>query len=73
MTSGWPSLMWPGWWSPGGRVRQVLGPLRTAHRNTTATTDREERPLVVEDDGRQAWLDRAACRDLLTILDPPCP
>jgi WhiB family redox-sensing transcriptional regulator len=45
-----------------GRVRQVLGPLRTAHRNTTAT-DREPRPLVVEDDGRQGWLDRAACRD----------
>jgi WhiB family transcriptional regulator, redox-sensing transcriptional regulator len=47
-----------------GRVRQVLGPLRTAHRNATATTDRGERPQVVEDDGRQAWLDRAACRDL---------
>jgi len=44
-----------------GRVRQVLGPLRTAHRNSTS--DRAERPLVVEDDGRQAWLDRAACRD----------
>jgi WhiB family redox-sensing transcriptional regulator len=46
-----------------GRVRQVLGPLRTAHRNTTAPTDRGERPVVVEDDGRQAWLDQAACRD----------
>jgi WhiB family transcriptional regulator, redox-sensing transcriptional regulator len=46
-----------------GRVRQVLGPLRTAHRNTTATTDRAEPPVVVEDGGRQAWLDRAACRD----------
>jgi WhiB family redox-sensing transcriptional regulator len=46
-----------------GRVRQVLGPLRTAHRNTTAPTDRGERPVVVEDDGRHAWLDRAACRD----------
>jgi WhiB family redox-sensing transcriptional regulator len=44
-----------------GRVRQVLGPLRTAHRN--ATTDQAERLLVVEDDGRQGWLDRAACRD----------
>jgi WhiB family redox-sensing transcriptional regulator len=44
-----------------GRVRQVLGPLRSAHRNTTATSDRAERP-VVEDGGRQAWLDRAACR-----------
>jgi WhiB family redox-sensing transcriptional regulator len=44
-----------------GRVRQVLGPLRTAHRNTT--TDRGERPLLVEDDGPQAWLDHAACRD----------
>jgi WhiB family transcriptional regulator, redox-sensing transcriptional regulator len=47
-----------------GRVRQVLGPLRTAQRNTTAPTDRGERPVVVEDDGRQAWLDQAACRDL---------
>jgi WhiB family redox-sensing transcriptional regulator len=46
-----------------GRVRQVLGPLRTAHRNTTASTDREARPLVVEDDGPQRWLDQAACRD----------
>jgi WhiB family redox-sensing transcriptional regulator len=45
-----------------GRVRQVLGPLRTAHRN--ATSDRAERLVVVEDGGRQAWLDRAACRDL---------
>jgi WhiB family redox-sensing transcriptional regulator len=45
-----------------GRVRQVLGPLRTAHRNTA--TDRGERPAVVEDGDRQAWLDRAACRDL---------
>src|SRR5215211_4745288 len=47
-----------------GRVRQVLGPLRTAHRTTTDSPDRGERPVVVEDDGRQAWLDRAACRDL---------
>jgi WhiB family redox-sensing transcriptional regulator len=47
-----------------GRVRQVLGPLRTAHRNATAATDRGARPLVVEDDGPHAWLDRAACRDL---------
>jgi Transcription factor WhiB len=46
-----------------GRVRQVLGPLRTAHRNTAAI-DRAERPLVIEDDGQQAWLDQAACRDL---------
>jgi hypothetical protein len=46
-----------------GRVRQVLGPLRTAHRNA-ATSDPPERPVVVEDDGPQGWLDRAACRDL---------
>jgi WhiB family redox-sensing transcriptional regulator len=46
-----------------GRVRQVLGPLRTAHRNTTAASDREERPVGVEDGGPQGWLDRAACRD----------
>jgi WhiB family transcriptional regulator, redox-sensing transcriptional regulator len=44
-----------------GRVRQVLGPLRTAYRNTTS--DRPEPPVVVDDDSRQAWLDRAACRD----------
>jgi WhiB family redox-sensing transcriptional regulator len=44
-----------------GRVRQILGPLRTAHRN--ATTDQATRPVVIEDDGRQAWLDQAACRD----------
>jgi WhiB family transcriptional regulator, redox-sensing transcriptional regulator len=47
-----------------GRVRQVLGPLRTAQRTSTDSADRAERPVVVEDDGRQAWLDRAACRDL---------
>ena len=47
-----------------GRVRQVLGPLRTAHRNATATTDQGERPVLVEDDGRQGWLDQAACRGL---------
>jgi WhiB family transcriptional regulator, redox-sensing transcriptional regulator len=47
-----------------GRVRQVLGPLRTAHRNA-AKAERADRPVaVVEDDGRQAWLDRAACQDL---------
>jgi WhiB family transcriptional regulator, redox-sensing transcriptional regulator len=45
-----------------GRVRQVLGPLRTAHRN--ATSDQVERPVMIEDGGRQAWLDQAACRDL---------
>jgi TraM recognition site of TraD and TraG/Transcription factor WhiB len=45
-----------------GRVRQVLGPLRTNHRN--ATTGQAARPLVVEDGGRQGWLDQAACRDL---------
>jgi WhiB family redox-sensing transcriptional regulator len=44
-----------------GRVRQVLGPLRTAHR-TAAQAERAERPVVVEDGGRQAWLDQAACR-----------
>ena len=47
-----------------GRVRQVLGPLRTAQRTTTDSADPAERPVVVEDDGRQAWLDQAACRDL---------
>jgi len=46
-----------------GRVRQVLGPLRTAQRTSTDSADRGERPVVVEDDGRQGWLDRAACRD----------
>jgi WhiB family redox-sensing transcriptional regulator len=46
-----------------GRVRQVLGPLRTAHRHTTEN-DRAGQPVaVIEDGGRQAWLDQAACRD----------
>jgi WhiB family transcriptional regulator, redox-sensing transcriptional regulator len=47
-----------------GRVRQVLGPLRTAHRQA-AEAERAAGPVaVIEDDGRQAWLDQAACRDL---------
>jgi WhiB family redox-sensing transcriptional regulator len=45
------------------RVRQVLGPLRTAHRNATEVERAEGPVAVVEDGGRQAWLDRAACRD----------
>jgi WhiB family transcriptional regulator, redox-sensing transcriptional regulator len=46
-----------------GRVRQVLGPLRTAHRNATEA-ERAAGPIaVIEDDGQQAWLDQAACRD----------
>jgi WhiB family redox-sensing transcriptional regulator len=46
-----------------GRVRQVLGPLRTAHRQA-AQAERAGQPLtVVEDGGRQGWLDQAACRD----------
>jgi hypothetical protein len=44
-----------------GRVRQILGPLRTAHRNAEA--ERAAGPIaVIEDDGRRAWLDQAACR-----------
>jgi WhiB family redox-sensing transcriptional regulator len=46
-----------------GRVRQVLGPLRTAHRHTREAERGREPVTVVEDDGPQAWLDRAACRD----------
>ena len=47
-----------------GRVRQVLGPLRTAHRNITEA-ERTSLPVaMIEDGGRQAWLDGAACRDL---------
>jgi WhiB family redox-sensing transcriptional regulator len=46
-----------------GRVRQVLGPLRTARRHA-AEAERAGRPVaVVEDGGRQGWLDQAACRD----------
>jgi WhiB family transcriptional regulator, redox-sensing transcriptional regulator len=46
-----------------GRVRQVLGPLRTAHRQA-AEAERSGRPVaVIEDGGRQGWLDQAACRD----------
>jgi WhiB family transcriptional regulator, redox-sensing transcriptional regulator len=47
-----------------GRVRQVLGPLRTAHRNATEVERAAGPVAVVEDDGRQGWLDQAACRDL---------
>jgi WhiB family redox-sensing transcriptional regulator len=47
-----------------GRVRQVLGPLRTARRQA-AEAERPGRPIaVIEDDGRQGWLDQAACREL---------
>jgi hypothetical protein len=47
-----------------GRVRQVLGPLRTAHRNAVEA-ERADGPIaVIEDGGRQAWLDQAACREL---------
>src|SRR5215207_7181471 len=46
-----------------GRVRQVLGPLRTAHRHATQAERAGQPVAVVEDDGRQAWLDQAACRD----------
>src|SRR5215211_509716 len=47
-----------------GRVRQVLGPLRTAHRKAAEAERAAEPVAVIEDDGRQAWLDQAACRDL---------
>jgi WhiB family transcriptional regulator, redox-sensing transcriptional regulator len=47
-----------------GRVRQVLGPLRTAHRHTTEAERAGQPVAVIEDGGRQAWLDQAACRDL---------
>jgi WhiB family redox-sensing transcriptional regulator len=47
-----------------GRVRQVLGPLRTAHRHATDAERAAEPVAVIEEDGRQAWLDQAACRDL---------
>jgi WhiB family transcriptional regulator, redox-sensing transcriptional regulator len=47
-----------------GRVRQILGPLRTAHRHATQVERAAEPMAVVEDDGRQGWLDQAACRDL---------
>jgi WhiB family transcriptional regulator, redox-sensing transcriptional regulator len=46
-----------------GRVRQVLGPLRTAHRRATEAERATGPGVVVEDDGREAWLDQAACRD----------
>jgi WhiB family redox-sensing transcriptional regulator len=46
-----------------GRVRQVLGPLRTARRHATEA-ERAGRPVaVIDDGGRQGWLDQAACRD----------
>jgi WhiB family transcriptional regulator, redox-sensing transcriptional regulator len=46
-----------------GRVRQVLGPLRTAHRHAEEAERTRQPDAVVEDGARQAWLDRAACRD----------
>jgi WhiB family transcriptional regulator, redox-sensing transcriptional regulator len=46
-----------------GRVRQVLGPLRTAHRHAIQAERPGQPVTVVEDGGRQAWLDQAACRD----------
>jgi WhiB family transcriptional regulator, redox-sensing transcriptional regulator len=46
-----------------GRVRQVLGPLRTAHRHTSQAERAGQPVAVIEDGGRQAWLDQAACRD----------
>ena len=47
-----------------GRVRQVLGPLRTARRHTSQAERAGQPVAVIEDGGRQAWLDQAACRDL---------
>jgi WhiB family redox-sensing transcriptional regulator len=46
-----------------GRVRQVLGPLRTAHRHAIQAERTGQPVTLVEDDGRQGWLDQAACRD----------
>jgi WhiB family transcriptional regulator, redox-sensing transcriptional regulator len=46
-----------------GRVRQVLGPLRTARRHATENERAGQPVAVIEDGGRQAWLDQAACRD----------
>jgi WhiB family redox-sensing transcriptional regulator len=45
-----------------GRVRQVLGPLRTAHRHALQAEQSGQPLTVVEDGGRQGWLDQAACR-----------
>ena len=56
-----------------GRVRQVLGPLRTAHRHTSQAERAGQPVAVIEDDGRQAWLDQAACRDLDPELFFPEP
>jgi WhiB family transcriptional regulator, redox-sensing transcriptional regulator len=46
-----------------GRVRQVLGPLRTAQRHAIQAERAGQPVTVVEDGGRQGWLDQAACRD----------
>ena len=46
-----------------GRVRQVLGPLRTARRHASEAERAGQPVAVIEDGGRQAWLDQAACRD----------
>jgi Transcription factor WhiB len=46
-----------------GRVRQVLGPLRTAQRHASQVGRPGLPVTVVEDGGRHGWLDQAACRD----------
>jgi WhiB family redox-sensing transcriptional regulator len=47
-----------------GRVRQVLGPLRTTHRHLAKAEGVAGSVAVIEDGSRQGWLDQAACRDL---------
>jgi WhiB family redox-sensing transcriptional regulator len=52
---------------PAGRVRQVLGPLRTQQRQAAdqQITQDQRLPLVASE-GRLAWMDQAACKGMDT-------
>ncbi len=50
-----------------GRVRQVLGPLRTQQRHAAdQQTTQAVRPPLVAGEGRLGWMDEAACKGMPT-------
>ncbi len=52
---------------PAGRVRQVLGPLRTQQRQAAdQQTAHVERLPLVPGEGRLGWMDQAACKGMPT-------